>query len=72
MPLRRRQRMIIANQNNVGGVQSIVQLLRVEKGIVRAECLVELPQIFPPAMRILRPNLALHSRQRRKLRRAPS
>ncbi len=68
MSLRRRQRVIVADQNHVGGMQSILNLLGIEQRIVAAECLVELAKIFSAAVRILGANFALHSRQRVPLR----
>src|SRR5437868_3012426 len=64
--------MIVANQHDVGRMQSILNLLRIKQGIVAAERVAEFPEIFAAAMRILRANFALHARQRRKLCRAAS
>ena len=66
--LRAGQSVVVTDQNHVGGVQSILNLLRVENRIVAAEGLVELAQIFTAAVRVLRTDFALDSRQRVKLR----
>lgn len=64
--------MIIADQDDVGRVNRVLNLLRVEDGIVMQKSLVELANVLTPAVRILSPDLALHSRQRLQLRRTAS
>jgi len=58
------QCMIVADQDNVGGVQSSLNRLRVEQRIVTAKGLVEFAQIFTAAMRILGADFTLYSSQR--------
>src|ERR1700678_2744377 len=47
------QRVVVADQNHVGGMQSILHLLGVKQRIVAAEGLAELAQVFAAAWRIL-------------------
>jgi phage tail protein X len=69
MPLCCRKRMIIADQHDIRGMQRAAQLLGIEHAVITAKTLVEFAKIFPAAVRILQPDLALHSRQRLQLRR---
>ena len=62
--------MIIADENDVGGIQGAAQMLTAEYGFVAAECLVELAEIFAAVVRILHADFAFDSCQRVKLRRA--
>ena len=66
------QGMVVADQDDVGGVQSILNLLGVEKRIVAAEGLAELTKIFSAAVRILGADFTLHSSQRMELSGAAS
>ena len=70
IPLRRWQRVIVADQHHVGRRQRTLNLRRIEQRIVTAERLAKLAQILAPVVRILRPDFPLHSRQRVQLHRA--
>ena len=61
--------MVVANQDDIGGMQSFLNLLRVEKRIVVAEGVAELAKIFAAAVRILSADFTFHSGQRVELRR---
>ena len=62
--------MVIANQDHIGGLQGVLNLLTVQKRIVVAESLRELSKIFAAAVRILGADFTFHSLQRVKFRRA--
>ena len=51
----------------VGGVQCVLNLLRVENRFVTSKGSVELTQIFSAVVRILGANFALHTRERVQL-----
>src|ERR1700680_297224 len=61
------QGVVVTNQDNVGGMQSILNLLRVQQRSVAAEGLTVLAQILTPAVRILGADFALYSGQRMEL-----
>src|SRR2546430_13210761 len=52
-PLRSRQRMIIANQQNIGVAHWSVKLLSVEDGLIRAVSLGEVPKVFASPVMIV-------------------
>jgi hypothetical protein len=64
--------MVVADQDHVGDVQSILELMRVEKRIVVAERLIEFAEILATAVRILGADFALDSGQRLELSGAAS
>ena len=66
--LRGGQRVVVADQDDIGGAQSFLHLLGIEQRIVAAKCLVEFAKIFSAVVRILGADFALHSRQRVQLR----
>src|SRR5208283_80786 len=68
--LGRRQCVIVADENNVSGLQGVLNLLGIEKTIVAAEGFGELAKIFAVAVRILGADFALHPCQRVELCRA--
>src|SRR5580700_1647099 len=55
--------MVVADQHDVGGVQSGLKLLRIEERIIVAEGLAELAKVFAAAVRILGADFSLHSGQ---------
>ena len=61
------QRVIVADQDYIGRVHGVVNLLGIENGIVVAKSLVEFAKIFAAVVGILGANFALHSRQRVQL-----
>src|SRR5258708_7580034 len=65
--LRRGQGMIVADKDDVRSLNCILNLLRIEYGIVVAEGLIELAKIFAAAMRILGADLTRHPHQRSQL-----
>ncbi len=65
--LRSGQRVVIADEDDVGGVHSVVNLLGIENGVVAAKNLVEFAKIFAAVVGILGADFALHSRQRVQL-----
>ena len=67
--LRRRQRMIIADQHQVGAPHRARQLFGVDHRVVRPKSVTEVPQILAPSARISGPDLAFHASQRMHLRR---
>ena len=70
--LRSRQRMIIANQQNIGAVHERVELLPIENGLIGAVSLGEVPKIFATSVMILSPDLTFDTGQRVELRRTAS
>ena len=67
----RRKSVIVADENDVGFLYRLTELLWIENAIVLPKGLAEFPKIFASVMRVLRANLALHPRQRMQLRRTP-
>ena len=67
--LRGRQRVIVADENNVSTADFGAQLLPVDHRFVGAEGLAEVLQIFAAAVGVVDPDLALHPCQRVQLRR---
>ncbi len=61
MALRGGQRVIVPDEDDVGGVESTLNLLGIQDGVVAAVCFVELAKIFATAVRILGANFALDS-----------
>src|ERR1700685_1379785 len=57
------QRVVVADEDDVGGVQSLLNLMRVEQRFVAAKCLVEFAKILAAVVRILGADFALHSGQ---------
>ena len=62
--------MVVPDQHHVGCAQGSLNILAIQNTIVGGEGIAELAEVFPPAVRILSPDFALHSRQRVQLRRA--
>ena len=60
--------MVVADEDHVRGVQSALNLLRIEQRIVVAERLIEFAKIFAAAVRILGADFALDPSQRVQLR----
>jgi len=56
--------MVVADQDDIGAAQRSLNFITAQDRLVRPECPVEFAKIFPAALRILRTDLALHSRQR--------
>jgi len=66
------QSMIVSDQDHIGCVQSILNLLTIQNRIVVGESLGKLAKIFATTLRILRADFAFHSSQRMQLRHASS
>src|SRR5579864_4539713 len=67
MALRSGQRVIVADQNHIDGVQGTLKLAGVEQRIIIAKRLVELSKILPAMVRILRADFAFDPSQRVQL-----
>ncbi len=60
--------MVVANQHDIRGTDSVVPLLRIENGLIGTESLIEILQIFTTTVVIVSFDLAHHHFQCVKLR----